>query len=98
MGIKPKRTRPDRPRTNGKIERFHRTMADGWAFKKFYSSETARRAALPAWLHEYNRRVRHDEPANPVSAAVTRRRPAGPTLADLQSVSLRSPDTPGRVG
>jgi transposase len=98
MGIKPKRTRPYRPRTNGKIERFHRTMADGWAFRRMFLSELARRQALPAWLHEYNRRVRHDEPANPVSAAVTRRRPAGPTLADLRSASLRSPDTPGRVG
>jgi hypothetical protein len=58
MGIKPKRTRPYRPRTNGKIERFHRTMADGWAFRRMFPSELARRQALPAWLHEYNRRVR----------------------------------------
>jgi transposase InsO family protein len=58
MGIKPKRTRPDRPRTNGKIERFHRTLADGWAFRRMFPSELARRQALPAWLHEYNRRVR----------------------------------------
>ncbi|MBD3948174.1 IS481 family transposase, partial [Nocardioides ganghwensis] len=54
LGIAVKKTRPYRPQTNGKIERFHRTMADGWAFKKFYNSESARRAALPAWLHEYN--------------------------------------------
>jgi hypothetical protein len=34
---------PYRPQTNGKIERFHRTLSDGWAFKKFYnSSESAR--------------------------------------------------------
>ena len=59
LGITPKRTRPYRPQTNGKIERFHRTMADGWAFKKFYSSETARRAALPAWLHQYNHHRPH---------------------------------------
>jgi transposase InsO family protein len=58
MGIKPKRTRPYRPRTNGKIERFHRTMADGWAFRRMFPSELARRQALPAWLHEYNGRVR----------------------------------------
>ena len=59
LGITPKRTRPYRPQTNGKIERFHRTMADGWAFKKLYNSESARRAALPAWLHEYNHHRPH---------------------------------------
>jgi transposase InsO family protein len=59
LGITPKRTRPYRPQTNGKIERFHRTMTDGWAFKKFYSSESARRAALPAWIHEYNHHRPH---------------------------------------
>ena len=54
-----KRTRPYRPQTNGKIERFHRTLADGWAFKRFYNSESARRKALPAWLHEYNHHRPH---------------------------------------
>lgn len=59
LGITPKRTRPYRPQTNGKIERFHRTMADGWAFKRFYPSESARRKALPAWIHEYNHHRPH---------------------------------------
>ena len=59
LGITPKRTRPYRPQTNGKLERFHRTMADGWAFRKFYNSESARRAALPAWLHFYNHHRPH---------------------------------------
>ena len=59
LGIKPKRTRPYRPQTNGKIERFHRTLADGWAFKKFYISESVRRKALPGWLHEYNHHRPH---------------------------------------
>jgi transposase InsO family protein len=59
LGITPKRTRPYRPQTNGKLERFHRTLADGWAFRKFYSSESARRAALPAWLHHYNHHRPH---------------------------------------
>ena len=70
LGITPKRTQPYRPQTNGKIERFHRTMADGWAFKKFYNSESARRAALPAWLHEYN----HHRPHTAIggSAPITR--------------------------
>src|SRR3954467_14961277 len=59
LGITHKRTRPYRPQTNGKIERFHRTLADGWAFKKFYNSESARRAALPAWVHQYNHHRPH---------------------------------------
>jgi transposase InsO family protein len=59
LGITAKRTRPYRPQTNGKIERFHRTLVEGWAFKKFYSSESARLAALPAWIHEYNHHRPH---------------------------------------
>ena len=59
LGITMKKTRPYRPQTNGKIERFHRTLADGWAFTKFYSSEKARRAALPAFLHDYNHHRPH---------------------------------------
>ena len=59
LGITPKKTRPYRPQTNGKIERFHRTLADGWAFSRHYNSESARQAALPAWLHEYNHHRPH---------------------------------------
>jgi transposase InsO family protein len=59
LGVVHKRTRPYRPQTNGKIERFHRTLTDGWAFKKLYNSESARRAALPAWLHQYNHHRPH---------------------------------------
>ena len=54
LDITHKRTRPYRPQTNGKCERFHRTLADGWAYARFYNSETERRAALPDWLHFYN--------------------------------------------
>lgn len=59
LGIRPKRTRPYRPQTNGKIERFHRTLADGWAYARFYGSETERREALPSWLHFYNHHRHH---------------------------------------
>lgn len=54
LNIKHKRTRPYRPQTNGKIERFHRTLADGWAYAKLYETDKARRDALPAWIHFYN--------------------------------------------
>ena len=59
LGITPKRTRPYRPQTNGKIERFHRTLSDGWAYARLYDSESARRQALPAWLHFYNHHRAH---------------------------------------
>ena len=59
LGITPKRTRPYRPQTNGKIERFHRTLVEGWAFRTFYPSETARLAALPPWVHQYNHHRPH---------------------------------------
>ena len=59
LGVRHKRTRPYRPQTNGKIERFHRTLADGWAYARFYGSESERRAALPAWLHTYNHHRHH---------------------------------------
>jgi transposase InsO family protein len=59
LGITHKRTRPYRPQTNGKIERYHRTLADEWAYSRPYTSETARRAALPDWLHTYNNHRGH---------------------------------------
>jgi transposase InsO family protein len=59
LGITPKRTRPYRPQTNGKVERFHRTLADEWAYARPYQTETQRRAALPAWLHTYNNHRGH---------------------------------------
>jgi transposase InsO family protein len=59
LGIVHKRTRPYRPQTNGKIERFHRTLGDGWAYARFYNSEAERRAALPAWIHFYNHHRAH---------------------------------------
>jgi transposase len=59
LGITPKRTRPYRPQTNGKIERFHRTLADGWAYARYYSSDQERRDALPGWLHFYNHHRHH---------------------------------------
>ncbi len=59
VGITHKRTRPYRPQTNGKVERFHRTLADEWAYTRPYHSETERRAALAPWLHMYNHHRNH---------------------------------------
>lgn len=59
LSITHKRTRPYRPQTNGKIERFHRTLADGWAYARFYESTEQRNAALPGWLHFYNHHRAH---------------------------------------
>jgi transposase InsO family protein len=47
-------TKPYRPRTNGKVERFHQTMAREWAYGLVYSSHHERAAALPHWLNHYN--------------------------------------------
>lgn len=53
-----------RPQTNGKVERFHRTLADGWAYARYYQSETERRAALEGWLHHYDHHRPHTACAN----------------------------------
>jgi transposase InsO family protein len=59
LGIKHLRTRPYRPRTNGKAERFIRTMPGGWAYGAVYRTSDERRRALPGWLDFYNRRRPH---------------------------------------
>ncbi len=69
-GISVRKTRPFRPQTNGKVERFHRTLADEWAYAKAYSSESARRAALPAWLHAYNNHRHHTTLGGPPASRV----------------------------
>jgi transposase InsO family protein len=58
-GIAHRTTRPYRPRTNGKVERFHQTMAREWAYGLVYRSHRHRAAALPHWLEYYNTRRPH---------------------------------------
>ena len=59
LRIKHLRTRPYRPRTNGKAERFIRTMLAGWAYAAIYHSSDERRRALDGWLDYYTRRRPH---------------------------------------
>lgn len=59
LGITREWTRPYRPQTNGKVERFHHTMADGWAYSRHYLSEQERRNALGWWIHDYNHHRPH---------------------------------------
>ena len=58
-GVRHLTTRPYRPQTNGKVERFHRTMVEEWAYVRPYASNAQRLAALPRWVDAYNRRRPH---------------------------------------
>lgn len=59
LGIRHLRTRPRRPQTNGKAERFIRTILGGWAYSAIYGTSTERAAALDGWLYRYNHHRRH---------------------------------------
>jgi transposase InsO family protein len=59
LGLRHLRTRPHRPRTNGKAERFIRTLLAGWAYGAIYGSSHERAAALDGWLWTYNHRRPH---------------------------------------
>jgi transposase InsO family protein len=59
LGIRHLRTRPRRPQTNGKAERFIRTMLGGWAYGALYGTNRERTAALDGWLYTYNHHRRH---------------------------------------
>jgi transposase InsO family protein len=59
LGVRHLRTRPRRPQTNGKAERFIRTLQAGWAYGAIYGSSRERTQALDGWLWHYNHRRRH---------------------------------------
>jgi transposase InsO family protein len=59
LGLRHLRTRPYRPQTNGKAERFIRTLLGGWAYGPIYGTNTERTKALDGWLYHYNHHRRH---------------------------------------
>ena len=77
LHIKHRRTRPYRPQTNGKAERFIRTMLGGWAYGAIYRNSAERTAALPGWLERYNWRRPH---------GALNHKPPGTRLAELNNV------------
>jgi transposase InsO family protein len=78
LGIRHIRTRPFRPRTNGKAERFIRTMLGGWAYGAIYRDSAQRTATLSGWLEFYNWRRPHGSLSH---------RPPGARLAELNNVA-----------
>jgi transposase InsO family protein len=58
-GVEHRFTRPYTPRTNGKTERFNRTLLEEWAYVRPYRSEAERVGALDEWLHNYNHHRGH---------------------------------------
>jgi transposase InsO family protein len=75
LGLRHLRTRPYRPRTNGKAERFIQTLQNDWAYGRVYASSTERATHLTAWLDHYNYRRPHGSLSH---------RPPAARLAELQ--------------
>lgn len=68
--IKHRRTRPYRPQSNGKVERFNRTMADEFLYSFTFRSENERRRRLDRWVHDYNHHRNHTAVGGPPASRV----------------------------
>lgn len=93
LDIKHRRTKRQTPRTNGKVERFNRTMKDEWLYVRVYTSEEERRAGLVPFLNNYNHDRPHSSIGNrpPISRAPT----PGPRLIPGEPVV--APPTRGQM-